>query len=280
MEIVKTAKTLRDITRTWRLAGEKIAFVPTMGNLHDGHLSLVETARQHADRVVVSIFVNPTQFGEGEDYASYPRSENEDIEKLTESAVDLVFMPSVKEIYPAAALVSLNVSGISERWCGASRPGHFNGVATIVCKLFNLVQPDIAVFGEKDFQQLAIIRQMVTDLNFPVEIIGAPIIREPDGLALSSRNGYLTSEQRRIAPELYRSLTQIADEIMGGNTDFESLCLKHCQHLDGVGFKVDYLVVCQAQTLEPATQEDRELIILVAAWLGRPRLIDNLPLKR
>ncbi len=278
MKTVKTAKILRDTIQAWRKAGEKIAFVPTMGNLHAGHLSLVETARQHADRVVVSIFVNPTQFGEGEDYASYPRTEEQDVEKLEQSAVDLVFMPSVTEIYPSAALVSLTVTGISARWCGASRPGHFDGVATIVCKLFNLVQPDIAVFGEKDFQQLAIIRQMVTDLNIPVRIIGAPIVREADGLALSSRNGYLTPEQRRIAPKLYQTLVQVKDEIIRGRDSFEAICQRYRQRLEQAGFRVDYLAVCQANTLEPANAEDRELIVLAAAWLGKPRLIDNIVL--
>ncbi len=280
MEIVKTANALRAAIDRWRMAGEKIAFVPTMGNLHAGHLSLVETARRRADRVVVSIFVNPTQFGEGEDYASYPRTEDEDIEKLKKNATDLVFIPTVTELYPSPASVSLAVTGISDHWCGASRPGHFNGVATIVCKLFNLVQPDIAVFGEKDFQQLAIIRQMVADLNIPVRIIGAPIVREADGLALSSRNGYLTPEQRRIAPRLYQALLAVREAILAGRVDFESLCIEHRGQLEQVGFKVDYLAVCQARTLQAATPEDQELIILAAAWLGRPRLIDNLCLKR
>ncbi len=276
MQTVRTVSDLRRIVQVWRMAGEKIAFVPTMGNLHAGHLSLVEAARRQADRVVVSIFVNPMPFGEGEDFASYPRTDDEDIEKLEKSAVDLVFMPSVAEVYPSPALVSLAVTGISERWCGASRPGHFNGVATIVCKLFNLVQPHIAVFGEKDFQQLAIIRQMVADLNIPVQIVGAPIVREADGLALSSRNGYLTPKQRRLAPRLYQALIKVRDEIIRGNSDFEAICLKQRQQLEQDGFKVDYLAVCQAKTLDLASAGDKELIILAAAWLGKPRLIDNL----
>ncbi len=280
MDIIRTADALRHTIQQWRRAGEKIAFVPTMGNLHAGHLSLVETAKRQADRVVVSIFVNPTQFGEGEDYSSYPRTEDEDIEKLRKQATDLVFIPQVSEIYPSPQLVRLSVTGISDRWCGASRPGHFNGVATVVCKLFNLVQPDIAVFGEKDFQQLAIIRQMAADLNFPVQIVGASIVREADGLAMSSRNSYLTPQQRRIAPLLQQTLQQMRDEIIAGNEAFENICAKHQQKLEQTGFKIDYLAVCQAKTLEPATARDQELIILAAAWLGKPRLIDNILVQR
>ncbi len=280
MKVVRTISELRQVLTGWRQAGDRISLVPTMGNLHAGHLQLVTCARQQAERVVVSIFVNPTQFGQGEDFESYPRTEAEDIEKLKESGVALAFIPSLTEMYPGAQQVSLHVTGLAERWCGASRPGHFDGVATIVAKLFNLIQPDSAVFGEKDYQQLAVIRQMVRDLNIPVSIVGVPIVREPDGLAMSSRNSYLTPEQRVIAPRLYQALCQIRDAIQSQQMDTEAIIQAQQTHLQQAGFKLDYLALCNAETLEPAHPDDQNLVILVAAWLGKPRLIDNLRFSR
>ncbi|WP_198245212.1 pantoate--beta-alanine ligase [methane-oxidizing endosymbiont of Gigantopelta aegis] len=280
MKVVRTISELRRVLTGWRQAGDRISLVPTMGNLHAGHLQLVTMAQQQAERVVVSIFVNPTQFGQGEDFESYPRTEAEDIEKLKESGVALAFIPSLAEMYPGAQQVSLHVTGLAERWCGASRPGHFDGVATIVAKLFNLIQPDSAVFGEKDYQQLAVIRQMVRDLNIPVSIVGAPIVREPDGLAMSSRNSYLTPEQRAIAPRLYQALCQMRDAIQRQEADTEAILQAQQTHLQQAGFKLDYLALCNAETLEPAHPDDQDLVILVAAWLGKPRLIDNLRFSR
>ncbi len=280
MKIVRTISELRQVLTSWRQAGDRISLVPTMGNLHAGHLQLVTTAQQQAERVVVSIFVNPTQFGQGEDFASYPRTEAEDIAKLEKSGVALAFIPSVTEMYPGEQQVNLHVAGLAERWCGASRPGHFDGVATIVAKLFNLIQPDTAVFGEKDYQQLAVIRQMVRDLNIPVSIVGAPIVREPDGLAMSSRNSYLTPVQRAVAPRLYQALCHLRDAIQRQGADTESLIQTQKTQLQQAGFKLDYLALCHAETLEPALPEDQDLVILVAAWLGKPRLIDNVRCSR
>ncbi len=280
MKIVRTISELRRVLTGWRQAGDRICLVPTMGNLHAGHLQLVTTAQQQAERVVVSIFVNPTQFGQGEDFESYPRTEAEDIEKLKKSGVALVFIPSQAEMYPGGQQVSLHVTGLAERWCGASRPGHFDGVATIVAKLFNLIQPDSAVFGEKDYQQLAVIRQMVRDLNMPVSIVGAPIVRESDGLAMSSRNSYLTQAERAIAPRLYQALCQIRDAIQRQEADAEAIIQAQKAHIQQAGFKLDYLALCNAETLEPAHPDDQDLVILVAAWLGKPRLIDNLRFSR
>ncbi len=266
--------------RQWRRQGQTIAFVPTMGNLHDGHLALVDAARRRADKVVASVFVNPSQFGEGEDYHSYPRTEREDAERLRAAHTDLLFLPAVNEIYPRQALVGVTVTGLSDNYCGRSRPGHFNGVATVVCKLFNIVLPDLAFFGEKDYQQLAIIRRMVADLNFPIEICGVPTVREQDGLAMSSRNGYLTAEQRRLAPFLYQLLCETRDAVRGGRSDFRALAEQQLRRLSDVGFVPDYFAVCRTCDLLEATAGDRDLVILAAATLGRARLIDNLSFTR
>lgn len=206
MEIITSITALRQTLRQWRQANEAIALVPTMGNLHAGHLALVAAAKQQAKRVVVSIFVNPTQFGEGEDFANYPRTELADAEKLLAAGVDVIFQPSITEIYPEKSLTTVHVAEISAQHCGAARVGHFDGVATVVCKLFNMVQPDKAFFGEKDFQQLAVIRTMVKNLNIAVEVVSVAIVREPDGLAMSSRNGYLSALERKQAPLLYQTL--------------------------------------------------------------------------
>lgn len=276
MHVLTTITDLRQVIKSWRQAGESLAFVPTMGNLHDGHLHLVHTAQAKADRVLVSIFVNPTQFGDGEDFSSYPRTENEDIAKLQKIEADAVFLPAVAEIYAPGTATIVKVNSLSDIHCGATRVGHFNGVATVVCKLFNIVQPDAALFGEKDFQQLAIIRRMASDLNIPVDIIGVPTVRAADGLALSSRNVYLDDEQRGIAPVLYRCLCKARDLILEGETDLRSLEKRQMRMLQFVGMQPEYFAICRSDDLQPAEVDDAELVILAAAKLGRARLIDNI----
>ncbi|MDM8350913.1 pantoate--beta-alanine ligase [Pseudomonas sp. sp1636] len=280
MNTVKTIRELRAAVALARAEGKQIGFVPTMGNLHAGHVALVEKAAQRADFVVASIFVNPLQFGPSEDLGSYPRTLVADQEKLLEAGCHLLFHPEVDEMYPdgMASQTRVSVQGVSEGLCGASRPGHFDGVATVVTKLFNLVQPDLAVFGQKDFQQLAVIRTLVRDLNMPIQIIGEPTIRAEDGLALSSRNGYLNAEQRAAAPILYRSLQQIATALGAGEQDFASLIEAARQQLLSAGLRPDYLEIRETNSLRPATATDRQLVILVAAFLGGTRLIDNLAL--
>ncbi|MGE4476625.1 MAG: pantoate--beta-alanine ligase, partial [Stutzerimonas sp.] len=255
-----------------------IGFVPTMGNLHAGHIALIKKAGQRADFVVASIFVNPLQFGPNEDLASYPRTLAADQEKLVNAGCHLLFAPSVEEMYPhgQADQTLVRVPGVSEGLCGASRPGHFDGVSTVVTKLFNMVQPDLAVFGQKDFQQLAVIRTMVRDLNMPVQIISEPIVRADDGLALSSRNGYLTTEERTIAPQLYRTLCELRDAIAGGERDYSALVERGLNRLRQAGLRPDYLELRNAVDLQPADQHSREVAILVAAFLGRTRLLDNI----
>lgn len=280
MNTVKTVLELRAAVARARSEGKRIAFVPTMGNLHSGHAALVTKAAQRADFVVASIFVNPLQFGPNEDLDKYPRTLAADQEKLLEAGCHLLFAPTAQEMYPDGMGVQTRVSvpQLSEGLCGASRPGHFEGVATVVSKLFNMVQPDLAVFGQKDFQQLAVIRALVRDLNMPIQIIGEPTVRAEDGLALSSRNGYLTTEQRAVAPVVYRTLGQMAQAIRGGNRDYAALIAEGQQSLLDAGLKPDYLEVRQALSLRPATTDDRDLVILVAAYLGTTRLIDNLHL--
>ncbi|MFG0380899.1 pantoate--beta-alanine ligase [Pseudomonas sp. zbq_18] len=278
MNTVKTVLELRAAVARARSEGKRIAFVPTMGNLHAGHVALVEKARQRADFVVASIFVNPLQFGLSEDLASYPRTLAADQDKLVAAGCHLLFHPDVEEMYPHGmdSQTRVSVRGVSEGLCGGSRPGHFDGVATVVSKLFNMVQPDIAVFGEKDFQQLAVIRTLVRDLNMPIQIIGEPTVRAEDGLALSSRNGYLDAEQRATAPVLYRTLMQMADAIRGGERDFERLTEQGKTMLQRAGLRPDYLEVRDSHDLRSATEESRQLVILAAAFLGKTRLIDNL----
>ncbi|MDR0277434.1 MAG: pantoate--beta-alanine ligase [Paucimonas sp.] len=280
MNTVKSVLELRAAVARARGEGKRIAFVPTMGNLHSGHAALVTKAAQRADFVVASIFVNPLQFGPSEDLDKYPRTLAADQEKLFEAGCHLLFAPTVEEMYPDGMGVQTRVSvpQLSEGLCGASRPGHFEGVATVVSKLFNMVQPDLAVFGQKDFQQLAVIRAMVRDLNMPIQIIGEPTVRAEDGLALSSRNGYLTAEQRATAPVVYRTLSQLAEAIRQGRRDYPALIAEGQQALVAAGLKPDYLEVRQALNLRPATADDRDLVILVAAYLGNTRLIDNLHL--
>ena len=278
MNMVKTLRELRAAIAQARAEGKQIAFVPTMGNLHAGHVSLVQIAAQRADFVVASIFVNPLQFGAGEDLDKYPRTLAADQEKLLAAGCHLLFHPDVAEIYPHGMgdQTRVSVPGVSEGLCGASRPGHFEGVATVVTKLFNMVQPDLAVFGEKDYQQLAVIRALVQDLNMPIQIIGAPTQRAEDGLALSSRNGYLSDEQRAAAPTLYRGLQTIAEELRRGARDYARLIETTQAQQRTAGFIPDYLEIRNAVTLRPAQIDDRHLVILTAAQLGSTRLIDNL----
>ncbi|XJK11754.1 pantoate--beta-alanine ligase [Escherichia coli] len=277
MLIIETLPLLRQQIRRLRMEGKRVALVPTMGNLHDGHMKLVDEAKARADVVVVSIFVNPMQFDRPEDLARYPRTLQEDCEKLNKRKVDLVFAPSVKEIYPNGTETHtyVDVPGLSTMLEGASRPGHFRGVSTIVSKLFNLVQPDIACFGEKDFQQLALIRKMVADMGFDIEIVGVPIMRAKDGLALSSRNGYLTAEQRKIAPGLYKVLSSIADKLQAGEQDLDEIIAIAGQELNEKGFRADDIQIRDADTLLEVSENSKRAVILVAAWLGDARLIDN-----
>jgi pantoate--beta-alanine ligase len=278
IKTISTIPELRAQISEWRSNKQSIALVPTMGNLHAGHLSLVEQALSVAERVVVSIFVNPLQFGVGEDYQTYPRTFEADCEKLEQIGTDLLFTPSVTDIYPAGmeATSYVTVPGLSNVLCGASRPGHFRGVATVVNILFNIVQPDKALFGQKDYQQLVIIKRMVADLFMPIEIIGVPIVREADGLAMSSRNQYLSNaEQRAIAPRLFETIDNIRIQIQSGERNYTLLENEAMQRLADAGFKPDYVAVRQAQTLDLPTAADKDLVILAAAWLGKARLIDN-----
>ena len=278
MNVVKTVADLRAAVTRARGEGKRTGFVPTMGNLHAGHIALVKKAGQRADFVVASIFVNPLQFGPNEDLASYPRTLTTDQDKLFEAGCHLLFAPSVEEMYPhgQALQTIVRVPGVSEGLCGGSRPGHFDGVSTVVSKLFNMVLPDLAVFGQKDFQQLAVIRTMVRDLNMPVQIIGEPIVRAEDGLALSSRNGYLSADERATAPVLHRTLQQLAEAIRNGERDYSALLASGHQRLQTAGLRPDYLEVRNALDLSPVTADSRELVILAAAYLGKTRLLDNL----
>lgn len=279
MHTVSTIKQLRTIIHTWKAAGDSIAFVPTMGNLHLGHCQLVKAAKSKASRVVVSIFVNPTQFGVGEDFDNYPRTETQDQEKLLALGTDLLFLPAVAEMYAAEAKTVISVQGLSGLHCGTSRFGHFDGVATVVAKLFNQVQPDIALFGLKDFQQLTIIRTMVKDLDIPVDIIGIETVREADGLAMSSRNGYLTVEQRQIAPMLYQTLCNAKVAMLAGD-NFAAVEQRSVLSLQQAGFQTDYFHICRRSDLAPAKCGDNDFVLLAAAKLGNTRLIDNLSFTR
>ncbi|HSN71864.1 MAG TPA: pantoate--beta-alanine ligase [Steroidobacteraceae bacterium] len=282
MQVVTSIADVRDRVRAWRRAGARIAFVPTMGNLHAGHVSLIETARRHGDRFVASIFVNPMQFGPNEDFAHYPRTPQRDHEMLEAAGCDLMFMPDAAEMYPYGLehSVRVEVPELSRILCGAYRPGHFEGVTTVVAKLFSIVAPDCAVFGEKDFQQLALIRRMTRDLCMPVEIIGAPTVREPDGLAMSSRNQYLSTAEREVAPALHQILMNAADRLAGGETDHAAIESEAIEALTTQGFDPDYVSIRRADDLEPAHSEASDLVVLAAARLGRARLIDNVRVTR
>ncbi|HWK74701.1 MAG TPA: pantoate--beta-alanine ligase [Povalibacter sp.] len=276
METLVRSSELRQRVHQWRSAGLRIAFVPTMGNLHAGHGNLVKQASLLADRVIVSIFVNPLQFGPNEDFAAYPRTPDEDHKLLRSLNADLLFTPSVEEMYPRGQVESarVQVPGLDEILCGAFRPGHFTGVATIVTKLLNLVQPDVALFGEKDYQQLMIIRRAATDLCMPMEIVGVETMREPDGLAMSSRNRYLSEQDRRVAPQIFAELERARQAIESGACDFEALEQAGFTALQGSGFRPDYFSIRDAATLGPASA-GTELVVLTAARIGRARLIDN-----
>ncbi|MBI2379612.1 MAG: pantoate--beta-alanine ligase [Gammaproteobacteria bacterium] len=277
MQIFSELQALRQCIAAWRAAGQTIAFVPTMGNLHEGHASLIERARERGDKVVVSIYVNPLQFGLNEDWSKYPRTLEEDCAILRAKGVDALFTPTDAIMYPRGRenQTIVEVPALSNILCGASRPGHFRGVATVVAKLFNLVQPDIAVFGEKDFQQLMVIRQMVADLSVPVEIVGAETKRAEDGLALSSRNGYLTPEERAQAPVIYRALSQCAEALKSGERDFARLEEQANLMIEKVGLKPDYFKIRHGKDLHEPRAGDSYFVILAAAFLGRARLIDN-----
>ena len=276
IKIVKKIVHLESLLSDVRSVKKKISLVPTMGNLHKGHLSLVEKAKKISDYVVVTIFVNPTQFVEGEDFANYPRTLDSDINLLSELDVDLLFVPEVIELYPTndnTPTIEISNPELESIHCGKYRPGHFKGVATIVSKLFSIVQPNIALFGEKDYQQLLIIRSLVKNLLLPIEVVSAPTIRENSGLAMSSRNTYLSKSEFRQAPKLYKCIKETIKMIRNGDKDYEQLEKEANIFLEQAGFKVEYYSICDSKTLAPAGDDDA--IVLVAAWLGKTRLIDN-----
>jgi pantoate--beta-alanine ligase len=276
MQTAHAVSSLRAQLAEWRMAGERIAFVPTMGNLHRGHLELVRRGREQADRVVASVFVNPLQFGPNEDFSRYPRTLPQDQAALEQAQCDLLFAPSAAEIYPRGmeGLTRVTVPDIAGILCGQFRPGHFDGVATVVNLLLNLVQPDVALFGEKDYQQLLVIRRMVADLHLPVEIIGVATEREPDGLALSSRNQYLSADERRRAPEMHATLQEVVDKLQEGRRDFSALSEAGLRRLEAAGFQPQYLEI-RAPDLHPPVPAGQAFVVLAAAYLGRTRLIDN-----
>jgi pantoate--beta-alanine ligase len=280
MIVEHTTVELRKRIRRWREMNQRVALVPTMGNLHAGHIALVKQARKLADRVVASIFVNPLQFAPTEDFGAYPRTPDADRLQLAVAGTDLLFIPEAEEVYPGGmdAATRVEVPGLSGILDGASRPGHFIGVATVVAKLFNMVQPDVAIFGEKDYQQLQVIRRMTADLCLPIEIVGHPTVRELDGLAMSSRNQYLTKTERAQAPLLQRVLREAAFALRDGSRDFGALQKQAVDKLVTGGFKPDYVEIRRAETLAPPAPDDTRFVVLGAAWLGKARLIDNVPL--
>ena len=277
MEVIADKGELRQQIADWKQAGDHVALVPTMGNLHEGHMALIKLAREHAERVVASIFVNPTQFGEGEDFASYPRSIEVDKRKLKRAKTDLLFAPEVETIYPfgtdTAASVTLPV--LTDELCGDFRPGHFDGVTSVVARLFGLVQPNVAVFGEKDYQQLVVIRRLVADLGLPIQVVAAPTHREEDGLAMSSRNQYLNDDERAIAPALYATLQDVAQALASGSEEYVALEEDALAALRQAGFEPDYVSIRRAETLDAPDRDSDELVVLAAATLGNARLIDN-----
>jgi pantoate--beta-alanine ligase len=282
LDTVTTIAAVRERVQGWRREGLRVAFVPTMGNLHAGHVSLIEAARRHGERFVASIFVNPMQFGPNEDWAHYPRTPREDERMLADAGCSLMFMPDVNEIYPHGSerATRVEVPGLSRMLEGEFRPGHMEGVSTVVAKLFHIVEPDVAVFGEKDYQQLAVIRRMVADLCMPVEIVGAPTVRDHDGLAMSSRNQYLTPAERALAPQIFKALEKAAARLRAGDVDFASIERAGLQALEHAGFRPDYFSVRRAQDLTAPTAVTVELVILTAARIGKARLIDNVQVRR
>lgn len=277
MNVIEDKHELKEELAEWRHARDHVAIVPTMGNLHPGHVSLVDVAKEHAERVVVTVFVNPTQFGEGEDFETYPRTFDKDTRRLKTVAADVLFAPSVETVYPFGieSATAVTVPGLTENFCGSFRPGHFDGVTTVVARLFALVRPDVAVFGQKDYQQQLVIRRMVEDLNLPVTIITAATIREDDGLAMSSRNAYLSDDEREKAPALYQALADVERQLRDGAGDFDALERQARNELERAGFVPEYVAVRRAADLGPADEACRELVVLAAANLGQARLIDN-----
>lgn len=277
MEIIQDKQTLQELLEGWRHHNDHVALVPTMGNLHDGHLSLVDLAREHAERVIVTVYVNPTQFGEEEDIDEYPRTMERDTRRLKKIGADVLFTPDDDTIYPfgieEATVVS--VPGLTQNFCGASRPGHFDGVTSVIARLFALMQPDVAVFGQKDYQQQLIIRHMTEDLSLPIRIITAPTVREDDGLAKSSRNQYLSDEERTVAPKLFQVLDAIGHDLQNGKRNFEELEKRAAKELKAAGFQPEYVAVRRAQNLAPPDRDCDEIVVLAAAVLGKARLIDN-----
>jgi pantoate--beta-alanine ligase len=279
MEISTTIVAMRGSSRAWHRKDKRLGLVPTMGALHEGHLSLVRVAKSQCDVVAVSIFVNPTQFGPNEDFAKYPRSFERDCALLEKEGVDLLFAPSVEEMYPPGAVTSVTVEGLSGKLCGKSRPGHFRGVTTVVAKLFHVVEPDVAFFGQKDAAQLVIIRRLVRDLNFPVEIVACPIVREPDGLAMSSRNAYLEAELRKSALVLYRSLARVQEVFDRGERNTAKLIIAGKETIaKDTGVRLDYFEIVDPETLDPVAQISQPVLAAVAAFVGTTRLIDNVVL--
>jgi len=278
MQVIDSRDALRHQLSEWRHSGEHVALVPTMGNLHEGHLSLVTLAREHAERVVVSLFVNPTQFAAGEDFDTYPRTLERDKRRLQRVNADLLFVPDAETMYPFGIedAVRISVPVLTDDLCGASRPGHFDGVTSAVCRLFSLTQPDVAVFGQKDYQQQLVIRRLVADLNLPIRIVTGETVREDDGLALSSRNQYLSDEQRAIAPSLYSTLSDVALKLQSGKRNFDELESGALDTLRDAGVEPEYLSIRRAVNLEPPDRDTDELVIVCAAQLGQARLIDNI----
>lgn len=278
MKVLNTRQELVETIVEWRHNDEHIALVATMGNLHEGHIALVQLAREHAERVIVTIFVNPTQFGEDEDYADYPRTLERDTRKLKMAGADVLFVPDAETVYPFGIenATTVTVPGLSDNFCGQFRPGHFSGVTSVVARLFALTQPDVAIFGQKDYQQQILIRHMVKDLNLPIRIITAETVREHDGLAMSSRNQYLTDEERSIAPRLYASISEIGASLQSGQRDFAGLETMAINSLTEVGFEPEYIAIRRAVDLDTPDRDCDELVVLAAARLGKARLIDNI----
>ena len=278
MQTIREARQLPAALIALRAGGKSLALVPTMGALHAGHLALVEEAKRRADRVAATIFVNPLQFGANEDFGRYPRQEEKDAEALAEAGCDLLWLPQPEEMYPAGFATNVSVKGLGDRWEGEARPGHFDGVATVVAKLLCAVRPDIAVFGEKDFQQLAVIRRMTQDLQLGVEILGVPTVRDADGLALSSRNSYLSADERRRAGELPTALKDAAADIRSGTPVSEALA-RAVERLKSAGFKIDYVALVNSLTLEPLEKPEGSMRLIAAATIGTTRLLDNIPVE-
>ncbi|HOV87854.1 MAG TPA: pantoate--beta-alanine ligase [Syntrophobacteraceae bacterium] len=280
MRIIELVSEMQQLADQWRRQGKRIGFIPTMGFLHEGHLALMREAKNRADVVAVSVFVNPTQFGPNEDFERYPRDMQRDVRLCTDVGVDVIFAPSVPEMYPEGFQTGIEVSKVTIPLCGRSRPGHFVGVATVVTKLFNSVKPHLAIFGQKDYQQWVVIRRMVQDLNMDIEVVGHPTVREPDGLAMSSRNSYLSPDERQVALRLSRSLKAAQDLVDRGETGGEVILEKVRDILDsGGGLRIDYVQLCHPDTLEEAPRVDEPAVLLLAAFVGKTRLIDNCVLR-